>query len=155
MAIKIQDTGSSLKIIDNDIVAASIPKDAIVSIEKHGTDRIEIQWNYSGVKRWVQYSENIIVEPATIATTPEDRATELVETLQNIANPNEQPKITDEVSADLQYIGFANNGAATSDAAWAIMKVEKVGAITTIEWATAVRDRSNVWDDRTTLTYVQ
>lgn len=67
--------------------------------------------------------------------------------------------ITDEVSTTVTYIGYAENDfALTSDAVWAIQKIESASAttpqgVTTFSWADSPEKFSNIWDNRLTLTY--
>lgn len=57
-------------------------------------------------------------------------------------------------TANVEYIGFAGGGIATSTAQWKIMKIEKTGGQpNSIKYASGTEDAINKWDDRTTLQY--
>jgi hypothetical protein len=51
------------------------------------------------------------------------------------------------------YTGYARRGAATSEAAWFIAKQVTSGGLTTIRFASAPFDFTQVWDNRASLTY--
>lgn len=53
------------------------------------------------------------------------------------------------------YIGLANPGTATSEAAWQIKKLtyDTSGNLTTIQLANSAPNFDQVWDDRSSLTY--
>lgn len=59
----------------------------------------------------------------------------------------------DEASGNLTYIGFAKLGTATSTAAWQILRIQKTGSTTLIQYADGDTRYNNVWDDRASLTY--
>jgi hypothetical protein len=59
----------------------------------------------------------------------------------------------DSVDANTTYIGEAKLGASTSDAVWQILKIVKVGTVTSILSADSDLRFNNVFDDRTSLTY--
>ena len=57
-------------------------------------------------------------------------------------------------SGNLQYIGYAAPGTATSAAAWQIRKLTYSGGdVTQVDFAGSVNDYTKVWDDRTTYAY--
>lgn len=60
----------------------------------------------------------------------------------------------DEVNGNLTYIGFAKLGIATSDAGWQILRINKTGAVTLIQYADGDTRYNNVWDDRASLNYI-
>lgn len=74
--------------------------------------------------------------------------------VQEIVDREEEPKIVDSVSSSLTYIGFADANSLTSDPVWMIKRIVTIGNITTIEYATSYRNRTNIWDNRASLTYV-
>lgn len=62
--------------------------------------------------------------------------------------------IIDEVSSDVTYLGYHKPGASTAASAhWLIVKIEKVGNVTTKKYADGDLEYNNVWDNRTILTY--
>lgn len=61
--------------------------------------------------------------------------------------------IIDEASATVTYIGYAEQGAGTDAASWAIEKIDgDVSGDTVITWA-GNANFDQVWDDRATLSY--
>ena len=69
------------------------------------------------------------------------------------AKTPELTTLVDEVNSNLTYIGLGKLGTADSDAKWQIRKIEKIGSVTTIQYADGNRRYDNVWDDRASLTY--
>lgn len=68
-------------------------------------------------------------------------------------SPTMAVRIDDATTADVTYIGKAPIGTATSAAAWQISKLAtSSGLIKT--WADGDASYNNVWDDRSSLTYV-
>ncbi len=62
-------------------------------------------------------------------------------------------RIIDEASSTVTYIGYAEQGTATSAAAWAIEKIdEDVSGDTVNTWAPGAQF-NQVWDDRASLSY--
>lgn len=61
--------------------------------------------------------------------------------------------LIDEVSSTVTYIGKAKLGTAGSDAFWQIRKIQKVGTVTSIQYADGDRQFDNVWNSRASLTY--
>lgn len=59
----------------------------------------------------------------------------------------------DEASGNLTYLGFAKLGVATSEAKWQILRIQKTGAVTLIQYADGDTRYNNIWDDRASLTY--
>jgi len=76
--------------------------------------------------------------------------------LHQLAKSDEQVRI-DNATALITYVGFAEFGIATSSPKWKIMKIEKSGSAipytTTISYATAYDNYTNIWDDRAILNY--
>lgn len=69
------------------------------------------------------------------------------------ANPAQAVRIDDSSVGGVTFIGKANIGSATSAAAWQIQKLdESAGLVKT--WADGDASFNNVWDDRTSLTYL-
>ncbi len=61
--------------------------------------------------------------------------------------------IIDEASTTVTYIGYAEQGAATSATSWLIEKIdEDVSGDTVITWSPSSRF-NQVWDDRASLSY--
>lgn len=60
----------------------------------------------------------------------------------------------DEVSDTLFYVGKAEIGKVDSDANWLIIKYTTTGNILKSEYANGVELFNQVWNDRTTLTYL-
>lgn len=71
-----------------------------------------------------------------------------------LSDLNEQPRLIDEASATVTYIGWSATGTLISAAAWQIMRVTVTGTVTAIEYAVARGNKTNVWNDRATLIYV-
>jgi len=59
----------------------------------------------------------------------------------------------DEVDASTTYLGIAQIGTATSAAGWQIKKISVSGTVTTIAYAGGTDAFTQVWDNRTGLTY--
>lgn len=75
---------------------------------------------------------------------------------QIISTNAKTPELTtlvDEVNSNLTYLGIGKLGTANSDAKWQIRRIQKVGAVTSIQYADGNRRFDNVWDDRASLTY--
>lgn len=65
-----------------------------------------------------------------------------------------QPEpIIDVASASVTYKGWAPLGTATSAAKWKIIKYNKVGNVTTPQYADGDMNYDNVWDDRASISY--
>lgn len=52
------------------------------------------------------------------------------------------------------YYGEAVAGGATSEAIWQIQRKSTSGTIDTYLWANGKESFTNIWDDRTSLTYI-
>lgn len=59
----------------------------------------------------------------------------------------------DEVDASTTYLGFAKIGTATSTAAWQILRIQKTGTVTLIQYADGDTRFNNIWDNRASLSY--
>lgn len=57
-------------------------------------------------------------------------------------------------TGDFIYVGEANVGSSTSDSAWRIRRLQEVGTITSVLWASGSSDFNKVWDDRSTYSYM-
>ena len=80
-----------------------------------------------------------------------------IDLLTKIADYHEQI-ITDEASTTVTYVGYAQSGVATSAASWMIKKITMASATTphgviTIAYAGSYNSKTNVWDDRASLSY--
>lgn len=64
-----------------------------------------------------------------------------------------EPKLIDESNANIVYKGYANPGAASNTAVWAIEKVTNIKGVLSYQWANGNRNFENVWDNRKTLMY--
>jgi hypothetical protein len=64
-----------------------------------------------------------------------------------------QWSLIDEVDNDTTYFGFLGHGQPDSNPKCAIMRVKKTGTETTRMWADGKMERTNNWNDRSTLTY--
>ena len=59
----------------------------------------------------------------------------------------------DEVDANTTYVGKAKPGTATSSSAWQVMRVARLGSITSTEFAAGSAEYIHVWDNRATFSY--
>ena len=59
----------------------------------------------------------------------------------------------DDDGAGTVYTGYALQGSADSAASWFIMKQTTSGNVTSIRFASAPFDFTQIWDDRASLTY--
>jgi len=59
----------------------------------------------------------------------------------------------DEVSSTLFYVGEASIAASTSSPMWRIRKIDTTTGVD-VRWADGNSYYDNVWDDRTSLTYL-
>ncbi len=69
-----------------------------------------------------------------------------------------EQKIIDENTALVTYIGYAGSGVATSAPYWMIKKIEFASAtsptgVCTIKFAGSYRNKNQIWDNRTGLSY--
>lgn len=62
-------------------------------------------------------------------------------------------RLVDESNSNVVYKGFANPGALTSQAVWAIQKVTNSGGILSYQWADGNKNFDNIWNNRKTLPY--
>jgi len=63
------------------------------------------------------------------------------------------PVLIDEVSTTLSYIGIANEGSATADEVWEILKLDTSSGLSLTKTTDAKDRKGGIWDDRTTYTY--
>ena len=59
----------------------------------------------------------------------------------------------DEASSTVTYVGKADIGTATSADSWQIKKISTSSTVTTVAYAGGVDTFSQVWDNRTSLSY--
>lgn len=64
-----------------------------------------------------------------------------------------EPKLVDETNSNAVYKGFANPGAATDQAVWAILKVTNNKGVLSYHWAGGNKNFDKVWDNRKALVY--
>jgi len=62
--------------------------------------------------------------------------------------------LIDEVDADTIYIGKAVVDTVTSESKWQIKKISTSGTVKTISWADGDDRFNQIWDNRTSLTYI-
>ena len=63
-------------------------------------------------------------------------------------------KISYDASDNIEYIGIAKPGSATSAAVWQIKKLTySTDQITDLQWATGSDNFKHVWDNRASLSY--
>ena len=62
--------------------------------------------------------------------------------------------LIDEPDASTTYIGRAKIGTSTSEAQWQIQKMVVEGNVTSIKWAEGDDAFNQIWDNRTSLTYL-
>lgn len=62
-------------------------------------------------------------------------------------------KLDDSSTANVTYIGYAPIGTAGATAGWQIQKLDKTSGLI-ITWADGNSNYDNVWNNRTSLTYV-
>lgn len=60
----------------------------------------------------------------------------------------------DQVDADTLYIGEAAIGSSEANPVWRIRKFITAGTVSSIYWADGNLAFDNIWDNRTSLTYV-
>lgn len=73
----------------------------------------------------------------------------------NLADLRSTADIIDEVSAAVTYLGFCETGTTTTaESKWSILKIEKVGTITTMKWAEGLCFFNLVWDSRAGYEYL-
>lgn len=69
------------------------------------------------------------------------------------ATSAEEASRIDEPSSSITYLGYARQGAATSQPIWKIKKIEVVGTETIVSYAGDGKQHNQIWDDRAILTY--
>ena len=65
----------------------------------------------------------------------------------------ERINIIDKINDNLSYVGTAQLGSAEDAAVWQIIRLQKSGNITHVQYADGNRKYDNIWDSRTSLTY--
>jgi hypothetical protein len=61
--------------------------------------------------------------------------------------------LVDEVSGNLTYIGIAKLGTPDASTGWQILRIQKTGSVTTLQYADGNARYDNIWNDRASLTY--
>ena len=64
-----------------------------------------------------------------------------------------EPKMEDENNNNIVYKGYANPGALTTAAVWAITKITNTKGVLSYQWADGNKNFDNIWDNRKTLVY--
>lgn len=62
--------------------------------------------------------------------------------------------IVDEANSTITYIGETKPGSSSATALWRIKRIEEIGTTTTITFADGDDLFDNIWDNRTSLTYI-
>ena len=62
-------------------------------------------------------------------------------------------RLVDESNSNVVYKGFANPGALTSQAVWAIQKITNNAGILSYQWADGNKNFDNIWNNRKILPY--
>lgn len=76
--------------------------------------------------------------------------------MQVITTTSQSPRrviAIDEVNGNLTYLGFAKIGTATSTAGWQVLRIQKTGSVTLIQYADGSPRFNQIWDDRASLVY--
>lgn len=76
--------------------------------------------------------------------------------MQVITTTSQAPRrviAVDEANGNLTYLGFAKIGTATSTAGWQILRIQKTGSVTLIQYANGSPRFNQIWDDRASLVY--
>lgn len=60
----------------------------------------------------------------------------------------------DDASTTITYVGEAPLNSLESSAVWRIKKLETIGTVFKVTWANGSQAFNNVWDDRSSLTYI-
>lgn len=60
----------------------------------------------------------------------------------------------DDASTSVTYVGEASLGAPESSPIWRIKKLETIGSVFKITWADGNQAFDNVWNDRSSLTFI-
>lgn len=63
------------------------------------------------------------------------------------------PRVDETTTADVLYLGYAQPKTATSEAKWAIYKIDTTDGVT-ITLADGNQNLDNIWDNRASLTYL-
>lgn len=68
----------------------------------------------------------------------------------------DQVQISYDGSNNIQYVGFARPGAATSDSIWRILKLtyDVNSNLTNVQYASGSPSYSQIWDNKAALTYI-
>ena len=74
--------------------------------------------------------------------------------MTKLAFPVRRNLQVDTTSPTATYIGEAAFSSATSDPVWRIYRVSTIGTNTSITWADGDDEFDNVWDNRSSLTYI-
>ncbi len=74
--------------------------------------------------------------------------------MTKLALPTRNALRFDGDSSTVNYVGEASFGSNTADACWRIKKITITGASLSITWADGNDAFDNVWDNRTSLTYL-
>lgn len=103
--------------------------------------------------------ELVTVNPTTLATSSNqiEMISQLDDILLEMQTDNLDKRLTvrlDEISDTLFYVGYALIGSLDSEAKWLIIKYTTTGVVLKSEYANGVEAFNQVWNDRTTLTYV-
>jgi hypothetical protein len=83
-----------------------------------------------------------------------DKATAILNELQNDISDKRLTVRLDQVSDNLFYVGKALIGSVDSDSTWQIVRYTQTGTILKSEYANGSEEFNRVWNDRTTLTYI-
>lgn len=82
-----------------------------------------------------------------------DKATAILNELQSDISDKRLTVRLDQVNDNLFYVGKALIGSVDSSSVWQIVRYTKTATILKSEYANGSETFSEVWDDRTTLTY--
>ena len=96
---------------------------------------------------------NSDAQSGNIATIAE-KATAILTELQSDISDKRLTVRLDEVSDTLFYVGKAEIGKVDSDANWLIVRYTTVGSILKAEYANGSEAFNQVWNNRTSLTYI-
>jgi hypothetical protein len=87
-------------------------------------------------------------------TTIAEKATAILNELQDDISDKRLTVRLDQVNDNLFYVGKALIGSIDSDSTWQIVRYTQTGTILKSEYANGSEVFNQVWDDRTTLTYI-
>jgi hypothetical protein len=94
-------------------------------------------------------------ELAKFVQSPTRSEGSAIEVVGNLSTASSQfSTLIDEASSSVIYIGEAVPGSATSAALWLIKKINITGGFVSILCANGSSDYNQIWDDRSSLTYV-